>query len=146
MQDNQVGTPVAPVDPVAAPATHPDFAPAAAAPTAVPVQPVQPAASTAPNAAFGAPAAAQKTDNSFWIKVIIFFNPMVAVIYYLLKRENEPELARRALGTAWFAVVFWFVVLVVLLALYFLIFGFAMVAVIAGMGTMGSELGNMYGF
>ena len=82
---------------------------------------------------FSAPA--QQADNGFWIKIVIFFTPLAAIIFYLLKRDDDPARARRALGTAWFAVVFWTIagaLFVVLGLLAFFIMFFASVAALSG--------------
>ena len=82
-------------------------------------------------------APAQQADNSFWIKIVIFFTPLAAIIFYLLKRDDDPARARRALGTAWFAVVFWTIagaLFVVLGLLAFFIMFFASVAALSGAG------------
>jgi len=84
----------------------------------------------------------QSADNTFWTKFIIFFNPLASIIVFLLKRDNEPELARRALGTGWFAVVFWTIVGFVVFVLYFVILFFSFFITFAALGSLGGSSGG----
>jgi len=78
-----------------------------------------------------------ETDNDFWTKALIFFNPLASIIVYLLKRDTEPALAKRALGTGWFAVKFWTIVALVLMAFYLMIIPFSIFASLASVGGSG---------
>ncbi|MCL2437983.1 MAG: DUF4870 domain-containing protein [Coriobacteriia bacterium] len=138
MQDNQqagvassTGAP-APQSPPVPPEAQPHQQPQPQAAPADVQQPAQvygqtaspgttvPPAAGAPAHSHGFPQAPVQVpqDNSFWVKLLIFFNPLASVIWYFLKRDTDPVLAKRGFKTAWFSVAFWTIVLFVLMAFY----------------------------
>ena len=117
---------------VPAPATNPAAAPNAAA---------APVTNALPNQAFDAPPVppVPVVDNSFWVKLIIFLNPLASIIFFLIHREKDEERAKKALGTGWFAVVFWTIAIFALFALYFVMMAFFLFIAIATTATHGGS-------
>jgi len=102
---------------------------------AVPAVPTPPPVGKPAQPPFPVPPAAE--DNSFWIKLVIFFNPLASIVFYLLNRDDSPAKAKRALGTGWFATIFWTIALGAIIALYFVGGMIIMFASLAALGSVG---------
>jgi len=102
---------------------------------AAPTVPTPPPAGAPAQPPFPAPPAVE--DNSFWIKVVIFFNPLASIVFFLLNRDDSPAKAKRALGTGWFATIFWTIAVGAIFALYFVGGIIAMIVSLAAVGSMG---------
>lgn len=121
--------------PTGSPSGDPSPSPVQQPTTAASEVPIQNAIPQQPSAQFAPPVQAE-ADNSFWTKFFIFINPLASIIVYLLKRDEDPVRAKRALNTGWFAVKFWTIVLFVLFALYFVMLFFTMLSVFMTAATL----------
>jgi hypothetical protein len=83
-----------------------------------------------------------ETENGFFTKLIIFFQPLYAVLYYLLKREDAPVAAKKALGTGWFAAKFWMIVLLIMIFAWPLISMIFAATMMAAVGDLSSGMGG----
>ena len=105
-------------------------------------------ATVPPAATYAAPAKVQKMtgfmipppvpgdDSSIWAKILIFLNPILAVIFYLLWRDEKPAAAKGALRLGWLATVVWTLIALGMFVLYFVIIFLVVLAGVAGSALM----------
>lgn len=78
----------------------------------------------------------EEPDNSVWTKLIIFFNPLASIIFYLLSRDNDPIRAKKALSVGWFAVIFWTIVSLFILAAYLIVIFISLSSTLAMLNSL----------